>query len=147
MCIITIDFVKMGVMNIVTIPGLIDPHVHFRTPGQEQIEDFYSGTSAALAGGYTSVIDMPNNLLPITTLGRLEEKISKAREETLCNIGFYFGSLGDNLDEFAKVRGKVLGLKLYLNQTTGNFLLDKTRLEEIFAAWPKELPILVHAEE
>jgi dihydroorotase len=58
--------------NIITLPGLIDPHVHLRTPGQEYKEDFTTGTAAAIAGGFTTVLDMPNNLNPITTVSRLE---------------------------------------------------------------------------
>lgn len=132
-------------MAIIRLPGLIDPHVHLRDPGQTHKEDFYTGTKAALAGGYTTVIDMPNNLTPITTLERLEEKIKIAKEKIVCDVGFYFGSVGDNLDEFKRVEDKVLGLKLYLNQTTGNFLLDPNKLEQIFKAFPQNLPILVHA--
>lgn len=132
---------------MIKLPGLIDPHVHLRDPGQTDKEDFYTGTAAALAGGYTTVIDMPNNTTPVTTLERLEEKQKIAAGKTVCNIGFHFGSLGDNLDEFEKVKDKVLGLKLYLNQTTGNYLLDKHHLGAIFKAWPAELPILVHAED
>lgn len=134
-------------MKILSLPGLIDPHVHLRDPGQTQKEDFYTGTLAALSGGYTTLIDMPNNKVPITTEGRLEEKIKSAREKIVCNVGFYFGSLGDNLDELKKVKHKVLGLKLYLNETTGNFLISKKSLESIFRAWPYTLPILLHAED
>src|SRR5579872_2669388 len=128
------------------LPGLIDPHVHLRTPGEEYKEDFYTGTSAALAGGYTLVLDMPNNSTPITTKERLENKIAIAKRQTVCDIGFHFGSLGDNLDEFKKVENLVVGLKLYLNLTTGNYLLDKSHLEKIFLAWPAEKVILVHSE-
>lgn len=134
-------------MSKLILPGLIDPHVHLRDPGQTQKEDFYSGTQAALAGGYTTVIDMPNNATPITTAQRLEEKIAIAAAKIVCDVGFYFGSLGDNLEEFEKVKDKTLGLKLYLNQTTGNFLLDKNNLSRVFSTFPKTLPILVHAEE
>lgn len=141
------------------LPGLIDPHVHLREPGQTQKEDFYTGTSAAIAGGFTTVLDMPNNKIPITTLERLNEKIGIAKEKIVCDIGFYFGSLGDNLEEFSargrsssgrkKVEGLVFGLKLYLNETTGNFLIDKENLERIFKAWAKvaNKPILLHAED
>lgn len=136
-------------MNIIKLPGLIDPHVHLRTPGQEDKEDFYSGTQAALAGGFTAVIDMPNNKAPITTIKKLEEKILIAEKQIVSDLGFHFGTLGNNLDEFDKItkegRG-VKGLKIYLNQTTGNFLLDKKHLAEIFEQWPQELPILFHAE-
>lgn len=129
------------------LPGLIDPHVHLRTPGQEYKEDFFSGTSAALAGGFTTIIDMPNNVIPITTLERLEAKRQLAKEQIVCDLGFHFGTLGDNVKEFDKVKPLVHGLKIYLNHTTGNFLLDKSHLEEIFQVWPDDLPILFHAED
>jgi carbamoyl-phosphate synthase/aspartate carbamoyltransferase/dihydroorotase len=131
----------------ITLSGLIDPHVHLRDPGQTHKEDFLSGTSAALAGGYTTVLDMPNNLEPITTLERLEAKIASARAQTVGDIGFHFGSLGDNFDEFPKVIDKVKGLKVYLNVTTGGFIIDKPKLLEIYQAWPGGKPILLHAED
>lgn len=131
----------------ITLPGLIDPHVHFRDPGQTHKEDFYSGTSAALAGGYTTVLDMPNNMEPITTAKRLQTKIDSAQEQTVCDIGFHFGTLGDNFDEFPKIIDKVKGLKIYLNVTTGNFIIDKSKLREIYDAWSGTKPILLHAEE
>lgn len=134
-------------MAVIKLPGLIDPHVHLRDPDQTDKEDFYTGTSAALAGGFTAVVDMPNNKVPITTKEKLQEKQNIAKSQIVCDLGFYFGSIGDNLDEFDKVKQDVLGLKLYLNQTTGNFLLDKKHLSEIFERWPQELPILFHAEE
>lgn len=140
---------------MITLPGLIDPHVHFRTPGQTHKEDFTSGTKAAIAGGFTAVIDMPNNNIPITSYQLLIEKKKIAKEQIVSDIGFYFGSLGDNLVEFEKVKDKVLGLKLYLNQTTGGFIIDQKSLLKIYDAWPFGLtqgknidkPILVHAEE
>ena len=133
--------------KVITLPGLIDPHVHLRDPGQTQKEDFHTGTMAALAGGYTTVIDMPNNAEPITTLARLEEKIANASKKTVCDLGFHFGTLGDNYDQFEKVIDKVLGLKIYLNVTTGNFIIDKAKLAEIYKAWPESKPILLHAED
>lgn len=133
---------------MITLPGLIDPHVHLREPGQSEKEDFYTGTRAALAGGFTTIIDMPNNLTPITTLSRLEEKKALAKEKIVTDIGFYFGTLGNNLEAFTKVTGKVFGLKIYLNHTTGDFLIDKANMMAIFSAWPSENgPILLHAEE
>lgn len=129
------------------LPGLIDPHVHLRDPGQAHKEDFLSGTSAALAGGYTTVIDMPNNTEPITTLQRLEAKIAIASQKIVGDVGFHFGTLGDNFAEFPKVIDKVKGLKIYLNVTTGNFIIDKTKLLDIYQAWPSDKPILLHAED
>ncbi len=137
----------MWPMATITLPGLIDPHVHLRDPGQTHKEDFFTGTSAALAGGFTTVMDMPNNAQPITTLARLEEKIASAKAKTVCDIGFHFGTLGDNFDEFPKVINKVKGLKVYLNMTTGGFIIDKDKLIDIYKAWPSDKPILLHAEE
>lgn len=133
--------------KIITLPGLIDPHVHLRDPGQTHKEDFYTGTSAALAGGYTTIVDMPNNQVAITTEGLLNEKISGAKEKIVCDIGFNFGTLGDNFDEFPKIYDKVVGLKIYLNVTTGNFIIDKDKLSAIYAAWESNKPIFLHAEE
>ncbi|RJQ36570.1 dihydroorotase [Candidatus Microgenomates bacterium] len=136
-------------MGVLTLPGLIDPHVHLRDLGQNEKEDFYTGTCAALAGGFTTILDMPNNKTPITTLEKLEEKIEIAKNKAVCDLGFYFGSLGNNLEEFEKVKNKVFGLKLYLNVTTGNFLVEQNCLTRIFSAWKKGLPIipiLIHGE-
>lgn len=141
------------------LPGLIDPHVHLRDPGQTNKEGFYTGTCAALAGGFTTILDMPNNKLPIISSKKLNEKIKIAKKKIVCDVGFYFGSLGDNTREIEKVKNKVLGLKLYLNKTTGNFIIDKKMLKIIFPAWNNaqsmslrssrllSKPVLVHAEE
>lgn len=131
----------------ITLPGLIDPHVHLRDPGQTHKEDFQTGTAAALAGGYTTVLDMPNNLEPITTLERLEAKIASAKKQIVSDIGFHFGTLGDNFDQFEKIIDKVSGLKVYMNVTTGNFIIDADKLIEIYKAWPGTKPILLHAED
>lgn len=133
-------------MKLLKLPGLIDIHTHLRTPGQTNKEDFATGTKAAIHGGFTTIVDMPNNLKPIITEEFLDEKISLAEKNIIGNVGFYFGSLGDNLKEFNKVQKKVLGLKLYLNQTTGNFLIGKDELDRIFLSWESNQPILLHAE-
>lgn len=128
------------------LPGLIDPHVHLRTPGQEYKEDFISGTKAAIAGGFTTILDMPNNAVPITTLELLKQKQETAKKAILCDVGFHFGSLGQNFEEFTKVQNGVTGIKIYLNQTTGGFIVDTTAFRKICERWPVGLPILVHAE-
>jgi len=133
--------------SMITLPGLIDPHVHLRDPGQTHKEDFTTGTMAALAGGFTTILDMPNNAIPITTLDLLTSKEKIAKKKIVCDVGFYFGSLGDNLTEFKKVQNKVFGLKLFLNQTTGNYTINPDTFQKICAAWPKTTPILVHAEQ
>lgn len=132
---------------MIKLPGLIDPHVHLRDPGQTDKEDFYTGTVAAIFGGFTTVLDMPNNKIPIFDKKTLDEKINIAKEKIVCNVGFYFGSLGNNLNEFKKIRSNVFGLKIFLNQTTGNFIVDQKVFQTICYAWPKSKPILVHAEE
>lgn len=133
-----------------TFPGLIDIHVHLRYLDFHK-EDFLTGTNAAIAGGFTMVLDMPNNNPPITTLSRLQAKIDKALQETYCDLGFYFGSLGDNLGEFEKVKELVYGLKLYLNITTGEYKIDGDTMRKIYKKWNKvtegKKPILLHAEE
>ncbi len=131
----------------ITLPGLIDIHVHLRDPGQTQKEDFTTGTSSALAGGFTLVGDMPNNAQPVTTIKRLEEKIRLAGQKAVSDIGFHYGSLGDNLETFEEAAKLAIGLKLYLNKTTGGFLLDAKHLQKIYKAWPRESVVLLHVEE
>lgn len=135
---------------MITLPGLIDPHVHLRYLDPHK-EDFLTSTFAAIAGGFTMVLDMPNNNPPITTFPRLQAKIDQASHYTRYDIGFYFGSLGDNLDEFGKVKDMVYGLKLYLNMTTGGYIIDETALHKIYKKWNSvtkgKKPILLHAEE
>ena len=136
---------------MITLPGLIDPHVHLRDPGQTDKEDFLTGTSAALAGGFTTILDMPNNTTAITTEDLLKEKMSIASKKIVGDIGFFFGSLGQNLDEFEKVKDLVFGLKLYLNITTGGYIIDESTMRKIYHKWHEVTgggkPILLHAEE
>ena len=133
--------------DYITLPGLIDPHVHLRDPGQTHKEDFYSGTSAALAGGFTTVLDMPNNAEPITTPERLEKKLASARSQIVADVGLHYGTLGNNFESFPQVINQVTGLKVYMNVTTGNFKIDASKLIEIYKAWPATKPILLHAED
>lgn len=132
------------------LPGLIDPHVHLRYLDPHK-EDFLTSTHAAIAGGYTMVIDMPNNNPPITTFPRLQAKIDQAAHYTKYDVGFHFGSLGDNLDEFEKVKDLVYGLKLYLDFTTGGYIVTPEKTKEIYVKWNAvtagKKPILLHAEE
>lgn len=134
-------------MSNITIPGLIDVHVHLRDPGQTHKEDFFTGTAAALSGGFTTILDMPNNKKPVTTFQKLKEKIQIAKKKIVCDVGFYFGFLGDNFDQFKRVEKKIFGLKIYLNKTTGNYLIDEKKLKDIFENWDINLPILFHAEK
>ena len=132
--------------QLIKLPGLVDIHVHLRDPGQTHKEDFFTGTSAALAGGFTEVFDMPNNATPITTPEVLDAKLASAKKQIVSDLGVYYGSLGDNLDTFAGVQDRVRGLKLYLNVTTGGYKIDSAYLTKIFKAWHSKKPVLLHAE-
>lgn len=136
-------------MALKRFPGFIDPHVHLRDPGATHKEDFGSGARAAAAGGFTFVLDMPNNPTPTTSIERLEEKVALATEKSVVDLGFNYGTDGKNLDTFADAAASphVFGLKLYCNHTTGEMLLqDIHLLEGVFRSWQSEKPILVHAE-
>ncbi|HEY4512673.1 MAG TPA: amidohydrolase family protein [Candidatus Paceibacterota bacterium] len=130
-------------------PGFIDAHVHLREPGATQKEDFNTGSRAALKGGFTFIIDMPNNPTPTISMERLNEKIKLSTEKSVCDIGFHFGTNGKNTAEFLEAGNSsyVYGLKLYCNHTTGEMLIeDLALLENVFLAWKSDKPILVHAE-
>lgn len=137
--------------DTITLPGLIDPHVHLRDPWQLQKEDFFTGTCAALAGGYTAILDMPNNEEHIVSEELIDKKIASARAKIVCDVGFHFGSLGGNTDEFPKVADKTCGLKLFITLTTNmadrKALSDIDELETIARAWPADKPLLFHAED
>lgn len=133
--------------NIVKLPGLVDIHVHLREPGATHKEDFATGTCAAVAGGYTQILDMPNNPLPTITPRALAQKINLAKGRIWCDVGLNFGGTTDSIHYFKKVAPKVFGLKVYMNKTTGPLLVDKlTDRELIFKSWTSPLPIMVHAE-
>ncbi len=135
-------------MSLLKLPGFIDPHVHLREPGATHKEDFLTGSRAAVKGGFTFIIDMPNNPTPTISLERLEEKIALA-QKAACDISFHYGTNGLNTDSFvdAAANPRVYGLKLYCNHTTGEMLLENPVLvEKVFATWPVGKPILVHAE-
>ena len=133
-------------MSITKLPGLIDVHVHLREPGATHKEDFDTGTASAIRGGFGFVIDMPNNPgAPTISIEWLEEKIELSKKAH-CGVGFHYGTNGNNLSSFAKASEDkhVYGLKIYMNHTTGELLVDQP--EEIFKAWESNKPILVHAE-
>lgn len=133
--------------KIVKLPALIDVHTHLREPGATHKEDFETGTKAAIAGGYTIILDMPNNPTPTISKEALEQKINLATNRIYSDIGFNFGATADNSKEFIKVKEKVFALKVYMNHTTGDLLMeDKEALSNTFKNWIKEKPIMVHAE-
>lgn len=134
-------------MTTIRLPGLIDPHVHLRDPGAIHKEDWDSGTAAALAGGFTTVLDMPNNTPPITTAEALAAKEAAAATRARCDYGLYFGASALNAQAAAALAARCAGLKLYLDATFGPLWLEGLDpLLDHFAAWPKNRPILAHAE-
>jgi carbamoyl-phosphate synthase/aspartate carbamoyltransferase/dihydroorotase len=130
-----------------TLPGLIDPHVHLREPGATHKEDFESGTRAALAGGITMALAMPNTQPPLIDDAGLRLAEDAAARKALCDYGIHLGASGENIESAAALAGRVTGLKLYLDVTYGPLHLGDLRtLREHFARWPKDRPILCHAE-
>lgn len=129
------------------IPGLIDDQVHFREPGLTHKADIHSESKAAVAGGVTSYMEMPNTIPQTTTLEELEKKYRIAAEKSLANYGFYLGATNDNLNEIRKLeRGQSPGVKIFMGSSTGNMLVDNQEsLEAIFA----ESPVLIatHCED
>lgn len=129
------------------LPGAIDDQVHFREPGLTHKACIETESKAAVAGGITSFIEMPNTNPQTTTIEKLEEKFAIASKTSCANYSFMFGGTNDNLDEILKVEPhKVAGLKLFLGSSTGNMLVDDPKvLEEIFSK--TNLLISVHCED
>lgn len=129
------------------LPGCIDDQVHFREPGLTYKADIYSESRAAVAGGVTSFMDMPNTKPQTTTIENLEWKFNRAAETSAANYSFFFGGTNDNMEEIRRLdRSRVPGLKLFLGSSTGNMLVDKKdALERIFSE--SDLLIAIHAEK
>ncbi|MCT4630621.1 dihydroorotase [Winogradskyella sp.] len=129
------------------LPGMIDDQVHFREPGLTHKANIETESKAALAGGITSFIEMPNTNPQTTTIEKLEEKFEIASNTSYANYSFMFGGTNDNLDEILKIDTKtVAGLKLFLGSSTGNMLVDNPEvLEKIFSS--TDMVISVHCED
>ncbi len=129
------------------IPGVIDDQVHFREPGLTHKGNIYSEAKAAVAGGVTSFMEMPNTNPQTTTVEELEKKFEIARQTSLANYSFYLGATNDNIEEIKKVDPKrVCGVKVFMGSSTGNMLVDNIdALNKIF----KHSPVLVatHCED
>jgi len=129
------------------MPGLIDPHVHMREPGATYKEDWDSGTAAALAGGFTTILAMPNTQPPITDASSLSAVLEFARDKARCDYGQYVGAGPDNAKTLPSLAKNSAGLKMYLDQTYGPLRLDNLELWMAhFAHWPKGMPLAAHAE-
>jgi carbamoyl-phosphate synthase/aspartate carbamoyltransferase/dihydroorotase len=129
------------------LPGLIDPHTHMREPGATHKEDWDSGTRAALAGGFTLVLAMPNTNPAVVDEPTLEEALACARAKARCDYAHFLGANAENSREAPGLAGRCAGLKMYLDQTYGSLRLDElAALAEHFQRWPSESPLVVHAE-
>ncbi len=131
----------------ILMPGVIDDQVHFREPGLTHKADIYSESRAAVAGGITSFMEMPNTIPQTTTQKHLEEKFLLASKNSLANYSFYMGATNNNLEELKATDPEhVCGIKIFLGSSTGNMLVDNPfSLNSIFR--DVRLPIAVHCED
>ncbi len=150
-------------VTTIRLPGLVDAHVHLRAPGYTHKEDFHSGTAAALAGGVTTVLDMPNTNPPTSTPQRLHEKADIAADQAVCDVGLFVGATTTDLDAYLPVAYQACGLKIYVSDTFGSLRIESLALmHRFFRGWAEqgsrgageqgsrgvELgPVAVHAEE
>lgn len=155
-------------MTTIILPGLIDAHVHLREPGYTHKEDFYTGTCAALAGGVTVVLDMPNTDPPTNTPERLSTKRALAASKTVCDVGLFVGATSDQptgslKDAYLPAAEQACGLKIYVSETFGSLRIDELGLMHgFFRTWAEKArstgyrtadnpggigPIAVHAED
>ena len=129
------------------IPGIIDDQVHFREPGLTHKATISTESKAAIAGGITSFMEMPNTKPQALTQELLEDKFKIASKNSLANFSFFMGASNDNLDEILKTNPKNVGaIKIFMGSSTGNMLVDNKKvLEEIFSK--SKMPIAVHCED
>ncbi|MBE7550677.1 MAG: amidohydrolase family protein [Anaerolineales bacterium] len=129
------------------LPGLADVHTHLRVPGGEQKEDFSSGTAAALAGGITTLLAMPNTTPPLTRPGTLRETCQKAQRAIFCDVGLFAGASPQEIELLPQLSGPAVALKIYLNETFGPLRVeDLPALLACFQLWPRRKIIAMHAE-
>ena len=150
-------------MALIRLPGLIDAHVHLREPGYEHKEDFATGSAAALAGGVTVMLDMPNTQPPTGSPELFQEKVQRAAAKARCDIGIFVGATTTMLDAYLPVAAAACGLKIYVSDTFGSLRIEELGLlHRFFRTWAEQGdklgyrsatnphgigPIAVHAEE
>ena len=123
-------------MATLRLPGLVDAHVHFREPGYTHKEDFLSGTSAALAGGVTAALDMPNTVPPTSTPGHFDDKVELAACKAVCDVGLFLGATTTDLDAYLPVAMRACGLKIYVSETFGSLRIESLELlQRFFRTW------------
>jgi dihydroorotase len=140
--------------KLLALPGLIDPHVHFRVPGMEDKEDWVHGSRASFKGGYTTVFDMPNTKPTTTTKERLHDKFSIidkqiAESKLPMRYKLFFGADKNNFQEIVKVKDEIVGVKVFMGASTGELLMDdESSLHAVYAIAAKfNLLIALHAED
>lgn len=132
--------------GLLLLPGVIDDQVHFREPGLTHKGDIESESAAAVAGGITSFMEMPNTNPQSTTISLLEEKYSKAAEVSPANYSFYIGATNNNIDEILKADPKTIcGIKCFMGSSTGNMLVEGEGLETLFKN--AQMLVATHCEE
>lgn len=138
---------ELNADGLLLIPGVIDDQVHFREPGLTHKADLYTESRAAVAGGITTYMEMPNTVPNTLTQDLLQQKYDRAAQVSLANYSFFMGASNDNLDEVLKTDGKnVCGIKIFMGSSTGNMLVDnELTLDGIF----RECPLLIatHCED
>ena len=134
-------------MTGIILPGLVDVHTHLRVPGGEHKEDFASGTAAALAGGVTMVLAMPNTSPPLSTPEALAQTRRKAQQTIRCDVGLFAGASPSQIAQLVDCAPFSTALKIYLNDTFGPLRVDELpTLEACFERWPAGKLIAMHAE-
>ena len=134
--------------NLTVLPGCIDTQTHFREPGSTDTEDLHSGSRAAIAGGITSVFEMPNTNPPTSNKTEFQRKLDLAKNRMYCNYAFYFGATADNAKDLASLKNLVgcCGIKLFAGSSTGNLLVaDEKDIETVFQNSSKV--VAVHSED
>ncbi|MFV1993221.1 MAG: amidohydrolase family protein, partial [Acidiferrobacterales bacterium] len=130
--------------GLTLLPGAIDPQVHFREPGNEHKEDLGSGSRAAVRGGVTSFLEMPNTSPSTTNQAALDEKLARAATKCVANYGFFIGATPNNLDDLNTV-SPACGIKIFMGSSTGSLLVNEEKdLDRIFGNGDRL--IAVHAE-
>ena len=142
-----LPYTEIDATGLLLFPGVIDDQVHFRDPGLTQKGDIYTESKAAVAGGITSYMDMPNTRPQATTIEILEEKYNLASTKSMANYSFLMGVTNDNIDELKKVDPhNVAGVKMFMGSSTGNMLVDNLEtLNRVFAEI--HLLIVTHCED
>lgn len=140
-------YTEIDATGLLLLPGVIDDQVHFREPGLTHKGDIFTESRAAVAGGITSYMDMPNTRPQATNLDDLEKKYETAALKSLANYSFLMGVTNDNIDELKKVnKANVAGLKMFMGSSTGNMLVDNEQtLNRVFSEL--DMLIVTHCED